>query len=316
MSFCSGWPKTMQNTETVDAMTHLNDIMTALAAPAPSRLVLPEYRQIELYTKRKTLAFAADEARADPAVPRVAALCRTFMTLDAFLAARTPFAEGQTSWVRYSALPRATMTDKIVAELYRMLRVARLVAFHPHGHIETNDGIIKINGAVNRVALTLEMTPAGVTLLESAVTYYLETLHQPYPSAYIDAMLAQYFTDLTAETRRFADEDRILYQFRQPFAFNRHFRFDCDNPKIRLGDGNLEIEIGTRHRDPAVYPIDFYVTIGNALHIIPVEALKNGRLSLADLPKWCARTPDGITLPAAFRQRFGREVMVAGQPMT
>lgn len=300
----------------VENVPHIYDIMNALSAPKLMRSILPEYRQIELYTKRKSLAFANEHTGPRTAIPFVTELYRAFMTLDTYLAARISFTESQTSWERYSVLPRATMTDKVVAELYRMLRVVRLVAFHQHGHIEIEDGIVKINGAVNQVSLTLEITPAGVTLLESAVTYYLETFNQPYPVAYIDAMLAQYFADLITETRRFADEDRILYQFRQPFAFNRHFRFDCDNPKMSMHDGVLEVEIGPRYTNTAVYPIDFYITIGNVLHIIPVEVLKNGCLSLSELPKWCARVPDGITLPASFRQKFGREVMVVGQPMT
>ena len=69
---------------------------------------------------------------------------------------------------------------------------------------------------------------------------------------------------------------------------------------------------GMRRAIPSI----FFVVLDDTLHIIPVEALRDGALPLADLSRWRARTPDGLTLPAHFRPRFGREMMVVGQPMT
>lgn len=297
-------------------MTLPHDLIAGLTAGPDSRPLLPEYRQIELYTKRKSLSFAAPEPPLEVPMPRIASVCRAFMVLDAVLEGQSLWSETVSSWQRYLALPRATMTDKVAAELYRILRVARAVLFHSQGHLEMEDGIVKVNGAINKIALSLEITPAGLRLLDSATAYYLESLSQPYPEPYVGAMLAQYYCDIVAEIRRFADEDRVLYQFRPPLALNRHFRFDCDNPKLRMLEGLLEIEIGPRYRDPARYPIDFFVTTLDTLHILPVEALIESRIALTELPLWRIRSPDGLSLPASFRQRFGREVMVVGQPMT
>lgn len=294
----------------------LEDVVAELTATGPARLSLPEYRQVELYTKRKTLAFAPPAAEAGPPMAALAGLVRAFLVLDAWCETRVDGFDRMPSWQRYLALPRATRTDKMVAELYRMLRIARIVLFHPQGHADMDEGVIKINGAINKVALSLELTVIGARLLESAVAYVLGAQRQPYPPAYVEAMLGQYFHDIVAEVKRFADEDRVLYQFRHPGFFHRHFRFDCDNPKYSEADGFLHIEIGALHRDRALYPIDFYAVIGDVLHIIPVEALTDGRIALADLAKWRARLADGTTLPAGFRHRFGREVMVVGQPMT
>jgi hypothetical protein len=293
----------------------LHDLAASLAAGPRNRLALPEYRQIELYSKRKSLHFAAPEP-ADGLYQRVGGVCGAFMVLDAYLESQRFPGEAGPSWQRYLSLPRSTMTEKLVAELYRILRIARAVAFHPHGHIETEDGIVKINGAINRMTLTLEITPAGLVLLESAVAYYLESLRQPYPGAYVEAMLSEYFFDIVAEIKRFADEDRVLYQFQRKYHFNRHFRFDCDNPKTRTAGDALEIEIGASYQNRALYPIDFFITAGNVLHIVPAEALTGDKLPLAELDRWRARTPDGVTLPASFRWRFGRETIVIGQPMT
>jgi hypothetical protein len=297
-------------------MKLLNDLLAGLGTVAGARLRLPEYRQIELYTKKKNLAFAAQEPAPSPALAPTAGACWAALLLDAALDAHHPGAEGKTGWQKYLALPRKNGIDKVVAELFRMLRIVRAVAVHPHGHIEFQDGIVKLNGAIHHVALSLEITPAGLGLLESAVTYFLASAGQPYPDAYVEAMLYQYLADIVGEVRRFADEDRILYQYRQPFFFNRHFRYDCDNPKITVGNGRATFEVGAIHRDPVRTPIDFFVIHDDILHIIPVEALTDLSLPLEEISRWRARTPDGVTLPAAFRQRFGREVNIPGIPMT
>ena len=298
------------------AMTLVNDLVNDLAAGSKNRLSLPEYRQIELYSKRKSLSFAEAEPACEAPLSLISGVCGAFFVLDAYLGSRNPAADGGTSWRRYLDLPRAGGVQKAVAEIYRILRVARTIAFHPQGHVEMEDGVVKINGTVDRVALSLELTPAGLTLLESAAAYYLRSLREPYADAYVEAMLTQYYFDIVAEIRRFHDEDRILYQFRRKFIFNRHFRFDCDNPKTQFDEDALVIEIGAAHENPALYPIDFYVEVGNSLHIIPVEALVKCRLPLGDLAKWRVRGAGANTLPADFRLRFGREVMVVGQPMT
>ena len=65
----------------------------------------------------------------------------------------------------------------------------------------------------------------------------------------------------------------MLYQFQRKQPFNRHLRFDCDNPKTLVSDGVLEIETGPAYRAAALYPIDFFIVHDDALHIVPAEAL-------------------------------------------
>ena len=117
------------------------------------------------------------------------------------------------------------------------------------------------------------------------------------------------------EIKRFNDEDRVLYQFHKKLFFNRHFRYDCDNPKFDIGETHCTFEIGAMYQNSAVYPIDFFLEVTGKLYIIPVEVLVDGKIPLADLPKWQAKV-ENATLPAAFRSRFGREVMIPGLPMT
>ena len=281
-----------------------------------NRLRLPEHRQIELYTKRKALNFLDPPPPEEAPMDRIAAVCRAALAFESYYAGVHPTELPLTAWKRCLELPRATQTEKILAELYRVLRVVRKMSFHAHGHVDIRNGIVCLNGAIDLCALSLEITAAGLDILETMVAYWFSSLTSPYPEAYVEAMLAEFFVDLVAEIKRFSDEDRILYQFRRRAPFNRHFRFDCDNPKANYDSEFVAFEIGERYRDPARTPIDFFAVLDDVFHIIPVEALKDGRIDCRDLPKWRARGIENLCLPASFRTRFAREKIVVGQPMT
>ncbi len=294
-------------------MTLIDTLTTEYAESPEARRHQPEYRQLELYSKKRRLKF--EDASARPMErPALLSALQVGSLLDAWLDARDPSREGKTSWERYLGLPRAKGAEKVLAELARVLRVVRLAAVH--GRVEAIDGILQLDCTFNRCALALHITPVGLELLGAATLYALDADRQPYSDAYVEAIVAQYFADLVAEIKRFSDEDRVLYQFRPGRPFNRHFRFDCDNPKVHLDERSLTIEIGAFHSDSARYPIDFFLTIDDALYIVPVEALSDGRLAREELPRWRARLAPGAPLPARFRGRFYREAVVVGLPMT
>lgn len=282
------------------------------------RLNLPEYRQIELYTRKKKLAFeeAASSNGQAPKPPNPLGALMAFSLLDAALESIDPALEGRALWQKYLALPRGSVKDKLVAEVYRILRVHRAIVLSAGGQFEVQNGIVKGGCTQHRCALSLWISPIGLKLLESFVHQYLSCERLPYSDAYNEALLTQYFLDIVAEIKKFADEDRVLYQFRRKYHFNRHFRYDCDNPKWEIDGDRVMFEIGERFRDKASFPIDFFVVIHDTLYIIPVEALTDGALAKSELPFWAARTADGQTLPAEFQTRFGREMMVVGLPMT
>ena len=107
------------------------------------------------------------------------------------------------------------------------------------------------------------------------------------------------FSTSSRRSSDFADEDRVLYQFQRKHPFNRYFRFDCDNPKTRIGGDAMEIETGPGYRDTARYPIDFFIVHGDALHIVPVEALSEGKLPLAQLGSGAPACPMAPRCPRA-----------------
>lgn len=292
--------------------------MPHVVALDPARsLSLPEYRQLELYSKKKELAFAADpEAEQAEAERTVTRLARVFATLDAALGDPLTDPDPMAVWRKYLALPKAGGPAKLMAEIYRTLRLFHAAATHPTGRVDVRNGLIKAHSVVERTALTIRVSRVGARLLESAVAYWLEARDSPYPPAYVEAMLCRYWADITGELHWYYDEDQRLYQFHDRLGFNRHFRYDCDNPKMELSNGVCRIQIGDRYRDPARYPIDFFIVVTDLLYIVPAEAMLNYTIELAEMDRWRARLPDGLTLPSAFRARFGREVMIPGLPMT
>jgi len=289
-------------------------VIAAMVDGGPRRLSLPEHRQIELYTKRKSLDFD-DPAPDETPYAQLAGLVRAFHTLETLLAARLFDGEPQTSWSFYTALPRDALGDKLASQLYRILRVAKLVLFHPGSKVVCEDGLVKITGVVGPTVMALELTPHGLALLESAVAFYALNQHSPYPAAYVEALLAEYFDEIVGEIKRYSDEGRSLYQFRRTRTYCRHFRLDCDNPKWSVEGDQVLIEIGPRYRDAARCPIDFFLVVDDALHIVPVEALDGGAIARAELPKWRARLGGAQALPAEFRARFSHPQPPINQPM-
>lgn len=281
-------------------------------------LLLPEHRQIELYTKKKALALAEDPALEQALAEAAAArLVESFILLDQSLGA-APVAPGAAldAWAKYRFLPRRTTIEKLTAELYRTLRLFHAGLTHETGRIESRNGLIKASATVDHTALSIRLTHAGADLLASAVAYRAAENEGPYPAAYVEAMLTRYWSDIAEEVRWYHDEDRVLFQYCDRLRLNRHCRFDCDNARVTLRGDQLRFEVAPPWNDPVRTPIDFFVTLDDRLHIIPVEALTDYTLPVEELPRWRARLDDGTPLPAVFRARFTREVMAAGLPMT
>lgn len=276
-----------------------------LVAGTPPSLAMPQHRQLEMYSRPLLLSFADAEV-SDLPLAEIAGALRAFSALDAAIGPRDAEHEGGNSWRRYEALPRRTGTEKLVAELFRALRLIWVTVADRSGHVEWKNGLVCFDRLDEASTVTMKITPAGLSLLHSAVAYVLEVRRMPYPAAYIETMLSEYYADIIAEIRSFSDENKSLYQFRRKLPLNRYLRLDCDNPKTRIDGDVLLIEIGEAYRDPVRYPIDFYIIHDGVLHIVPVEALTDGRLPLAQLACWRTPLPEGGELPAPFRSRFSR----------
>ncbi|MBB3103190.1 hypothetical protein [Azomonas macrocytogenes] len=300
-------------------MRQLQEMVTQYRACFGEHCSQPEHRHIEPYTRPKRLNFQPLAVQEEPRLPGslVLALTSAYALLADWQECQNPELATLGSWQRYLALPKRSATEKLAAEIFRILRVFRTSAIQKGGLIEIReDGLIRASCSYNYCALSLLITQAGLELLVSSVAWYLESLDQPHSEAYVELMLGQYFADIVAEIRGFSDDDRILYQFRQKAWFNRHFRLEFDNPRLQHEEGHYLVDIGKYGNDPARYPIDCYISLDADLFIVPVEALRDGRIATADLGKWRARTAEGAALPDAFRLRFAHEKNVVGMPMT
>jgi hypothetical protein len=296
-------------------MDHFPDLIADVAARLTTRLSLPEHRQIELYTRKKALAFSAPDTRS-PDLASIAGACTAFLLMQAALETDDPAREGRTTWDIYRGLPRTSSGERAVAELFRILRVVRKVTVHREGTVAIEGGLFRLFGAIDGTVLALDISRAGLDLLGSAVAYYLGSLGGPYSAAYVEAMLLRYFADIVTEIKRFSDEGRSLFQFREPLRLSRHLRLECDTVRVRSTDDAWHFDIAAAFRDVRSFPIDFFVVIRDVLYIIPMEALSDGAIAVADLARWRARGTDGTALPAGFRMRFAHEIMPTDVPMT
>lgn len=280
-------------------------------------IVLPEHRQIDMYSKKKNLPIAEDfERESADAEKVVKELAEVFSRFDAALGAGADPDDPASTWKAYQDLPRSSGLDRLTGEAYRTLRVFMVATRHPTGRVTVRNGIVKVSSTVDYTSVAIRITRAGISLLGSLVAYRLAAETQFYPEAYVEAMLCRYWTDIVAEIRWFYDEDHALFQFRDQFRMNRHFRFDCDNPRVTIADETFRFEVGDIYSDPARFPIDFFIVVAGRLHIVPVEALSSQSIAVDRLYAWRARLPDGLTLPSAFRRRFTRETQGVGQPTT
>jgi len=271
------------------------------------RVVSPEFRQIELGgTRRPILSFDDPEPFDHQTVAEVTAVVRAHAGLEAVLGGSYPWDDERSSWRRHLDLPRGTRAERAAAEVYRRVRLVGAIAVRPGVRMERRDALVYLGVDVDKEIYEVEITSGGLALLELGAAKLVEFRNTPYPETWVEAYLTTLLADLTAETKAFHDEDNYPQQFRAPFPFNRHRRFDCENPRTRFVDDGLEIEIPEAFKDAAVFAIDFHTIVDERLHIIPVEALTNGRLPTEEIPAWRARVPDGRTLPAQFRRRFTR----------
>jgi len=296
-------------------MNLLPELIADVAVRSATRLSLPEHRQIELFTRKKALAISAGGARS-PELASIASVCTAFLLLQAAVEADDPEHEARTTWDIYRALPRNSSGDRAVAEIFRILRVVRKVTIHRQGTVAIEGGLFRCFGAIDGTVLALDISQAGLGLLESAAAYYLDSLAQPYSAAYVEAILLRYFADIISEIKRYSDEGRSLFQFREPLRMNRHLRLDCDTVRPRIAGDVCQFDLGEAFRDAGRFPIDFFVVIRDVLYIIPIEALTDGTIEVAELARWQARGTDGPALPAQFRMRFAHEIMPTDVPMT
>jgi hypothetical protein len=299
-------------------MNGLIDSITEYLTRSGNQRFLPEHREIKLYSNSAGVRFMGDDKGVSRNLP-IPGLLNTgvaFMLLDTFFESRDSSLEGKTCWEKYQALPRSSRIDKMVAQVYRMLRVFRMALVREGGSIEESRGAVKIGCIENATVFSLIITRSGLTLLESFVVCYLNSFRQPYGEAYAEALLSQYYADITNEIKKFQDEDADILRFRKQCEFNRHFRLDCGNPKYAIVGDHLVFEIIDSFYDPLRYPIDFFVMVDEELHVIPIEALTHKKLPIQELPVWKARTLDGKNASSQLHLEFGFETLSNGGPMS
>jgi hypothetical protein len=277
-------------------------------------LSLTEYRQKEVYWRKGIKASFAK--RSEGQDPVFQTLLSAKSSLETEIIAGSDIRNNGATFKQYMELPRNSDSQRIIAEILRILRVISF-GINENGIPDLDmRGHFTFFSEVNRVALKLSITRAGLVLINSVIHYYLHRESSACSEAYIDLMMLAYYTDIQSEIKHYNDEDRILYQFRMRTPFNRHFRYDCENIRIEMRDGVCHFDIPDRFTSAEVYPFDFYIIVNSELFIVPREAVINNQIYLHELKQWKARTGGSLQLPAHFAAKFDRETMDSRIPMT
>ncbi|MGE4281662.1 MAG: hypothetical protein AB7G62_18915, partial [Magnetospirillum sp.] len=117
-------------------------------------LLTPEYRQIELYSKKKVLPVAEDaETELAEGTAEVIRLTRTFQTLDAILGEAPAGDDPNDTWAKYLKLPKRHPMEKLAAEIHRALRPFHAGATHASGRIAIHNGMVKASSTIGHTAL-------------------------------------------------------------------------------------------------------------------------------------------------------------------
>lgn len=258
---------------------------------------LPELRSIEMYTRKKRMT--PPTVAIPPSCPESAGTLHALSLLETALAVQSAcFADEIPSWQLYGQLPRRTLTERLAAEAFRLLRVVRIALEHPAGQFHANDDeVLHFKCLDPRYPVDMGITAVGLRLLQSFVFFYLDAVDQPWGEAYVEAMLSTYYTDIVGELRGFEDEDHEIYQFRPTLRINRHFRLACANPRFSVADQCCHIELGPVHQDQARFPVDFYLRIAEIHYIVPVEALTDNAIALTELAHWKTRAQSALAAP-------------------
>ena len=82
-------------------------------------------------------------------------------------------------------------------------------------------GLLRFFGAIDGTVLALNISPAERRCWNWSWRYYLGSFSQPYSAAYVEAMVLRYYADIVGEIKRFSDEGRSLFQFREQLRLNR-----------------------------------------------------------------------------------------------
>ena len=141
-------------------MDKLPNLANELVARSPTRLSLPEHRQIELYTRKKTLAVSTAGPHLAEAA-RIAGACTASLLLQVIFEADDPANESRSTWDIYRALPRNSSGERAMAEVFRILRIVRKVALHRQGTVVAEGGLLRCFGAIDGTVTRRSLRPSS-----------------------------------------------------------------------------------------------------------------------------------------------------------
>ena len=261
----------------------LRKINTEIQLPERSGLEMKDNNTINI-----KLSFVDSFSQMHSVVPDILETSIFFTVFDSYFEAKNPSLEGASFRSKYLSLPKNNNLEKIVASVYKILKVYRNATVHHFSSIVTSDNLHIINYSFNGTNFKLEITNRGIKILKSFILcffYYYESL---FSDSYLESLFNGYYANVLGEIQEFNDEDgSSLIRFPDSICSNR---YDCDSIKYSISNGELVFRIPDKFNEHTEFPIDIKFTYNGKVHILPVEVL-NGtkRINIDNVRLWETR---------------------------
>ncbi|WP_433943386.1 hypothetical protein [Paenibacillus sp. SN-8-1] len=212
-----------------------------------------------------------------------------FSMLDAYVDNKYPALVGGNFARKLRRMPKVSISEIVLREVYRIYKVIRNATIHNAGSIDIDEkGNIFIQYRFNDTKYDLEITPKGLQLLNS-ITFEFISPFESRSTKYSDALRVSLLTDLRKEIKKFNDENNSLDHVisnNLSFKYGRRYR----PQPVRIDWSGNKLTIQNPHElhpiEASFSGVDYEIINGDNKYLVPSEALINNSISLEQLSVW------------------------------
>jgi hypothetical protein len=221
-------------------------------------------------------------------IPSLLEISIYFMVFDSYIESKNQSLEGLSFRQKYISLPQNTNLEKIIAQIYRILKVCRNAIVHSMSSI-VNDGNCLLINYVNEKTGTnfrLKVSFKGIKIIKNFILNYLIYQKSRYSNLYKEYLFNSFYNDIIQEIYDFNDEDNKLVNI-DSRSICRFIRYNCCTIKFTVDDDMIVFNIPDGFNDSIKYPIDIYIEYGKIKYIIPIEITNSLKsIKISELYMW------------------------------
>jgi hypothetical protein len=250
--------------------------------------LLPERDHLELKedgTSQISMCFFEYISMGQIPIPDILSTSIYFMVFDSYLESKNPNLEGESFRQKYLDLPKGNNMERIVASIYRILKVYRNATVHQMHSILHTASDIRIDYLFSKTNFKLEISNQGIKTLQEFILCFFQYCESIYSDSYLELLFNGFYLDILKEIKDFNDEDgNILLSF--PGLINRYQRSDCKIKNYSIHNNELDFHFPDKFYDSTKYSIDIFFEYNNREYIVPNEVLNGKKLTIEKINLW------------------------------